>query len=209
MGNRKWYATTRQKAFLTVEQQRVNAEGIYDYLHNQAGLTTAATCAILGNMAKESSLNPGSNTTSNSGGTAGLIQWHPATVLTNWVKVTYKSSVWWYPPYQLKRIIYELDGVIPETWDEAEGYPYSGADFKKMTDLALATRVYYENRERSGGWKEIRYTYAKQWYEYFGGNPDTDTSGEDTTPDETDDPTDSVATTRRGMPIWLYTRRRY
>lgn len=73
-------------SYLTLDQMKVNAQYILDYLRNR-GWTKNAVCGMLGNMQTESTINPGiwqslkKNHHSNG---FGLVQWTPASKYINW-----------------------------------------------------------------------------------------------------------------------------
>ena len=73
-------------AYLSQSQMTDNAQYIADYLINK-GWTRNAIAGILGNMQRESTLNPGlweSLIYGNMSGGYGLVQWTPATGYTSW-----------------------------------------------------------------------------------------------------------------------------
>ena len=94
-GTAKVYAlastdTTR----LSDEQQKANAEYIYDYLSKQ-GWTKEAICGLNGNVEHESHFNPGvwqnwHKTTS--GNAYGIVQWDPASKVLNSIGVDENSA---------------------------------------------------------------------------------------------------------------------
>ena len=72
--------------YLSVSEMTDNAKYIYTFFKN-LGWTANAICGMLGNMQRESTLNPGvwqSLDYENYNGGFGLVQWTPATNLTNW-----------------------------------------------------------------------------------------------------------------------------
>ena len=69
---------TDNKAPLSEEEMRVNAEYIYDYLSEKGG-TTEAICGLLGNVQRESKFNPGEwQKKDNENLGYGIVQWSPA-----------------------------------------------------------------------------------------------------------------------------------
>lgn len=75
---------------LNTEQQKANAEYIYNYLTNE-GWTKNAICGLLGNIQSESSLNPGSwkvkDKMENNVG-YGLVQWTPASKFLKFIGIS-------------------------------------------------------------------------------------------------------------------------
>lgn len=74
---------------LNTEQQKANAEYIYNYLSDK-GWTKNAICALLGNIQSESSLNPGSwevkDVISKNVG-YGLVKWTPASKFLEFINI--------------------------------------------------------------------------------------------------------------------------
>ena len=69
---------TDHKTPLSEEEMQVNAEYIYDYLSEQ-GWTTEAICGLLGNIQRESKMNPGEwQKLNNETKGYGIAQWSPA-----------------------------------------------------------------------------------------------------------------------------------
>lgn len=74
--------------YLTQGEMESNAKEIYIYLSDK-GWTINAISGLLGNMQRESTINPGlwqSLKEGNYSGGYGLVQWTPATKYTNWAK---------------------------------------------------------------------------------------------------------------------------
>ena len=78
--------------YFSTSQMQNNATEFYNYFTNK-GATLEAICGMLGNIQRESTLNPGIKQGSSTALDWGLIQWTPSTVLTNWCK-TYGYN--WY-----------------------------------------------------------------------------------------------------------------
>jgi hypothetical protein len=69
------------------EQQKANAQYIYDYLSNE-GWSKEAICGLLGNIQQESHLNPGVwQSFHNTELGYGLVQWDDATKFLDWAKL--------------------------------------------------------------------------------------------------------------------------
>ena len=157
--------------YFSKSQQENNAIEFYAYFH-QKRLTLESICGMLGNITRESTLNPGIKQGSSTSSGWGLIQWTPATVLTNWCN---KYGYNWYDgTAQCERIIAEGDGTRGASgyWVPTSNYPYSWTEFKSLTDVDEATKAYLYERERAGVEAlELRLQYAKEWYEYLSGEP--------------------------------------
>ena len=146
-----------------------NTWEVYNYLH-PLGFTIESICGIIGNMRSESYLNPGQQELNQGGSYSygyGLIQWTPATSLINYV-----SGDWYDGNLQLDLIVREInqDAGVTGRWIPTAEYPYSGAEFKALTDIETATKSYFHERER-GTWLETRLTYANQSYTILTGEP--------------------------------------
>lgn len=154
--------------YLTYNQMKINAVYIYKSFKDK-GWTLNAICGMLGNMQRESTLNPGiwqSNDVGNMSGGYGLVQWTPASKYINWLLVGDDPSTM---DNNIKRIIYELENNLQ--WISTETYPMSFQDFTTSTarpeDLAS---VFLYNYERAGVAAESeRRRNALNWYLYLGG----------------------------------------
>lgn len=155
--------------YLTYNQMKVNAEYIYKALKDK-GWTLNAVAGMLGNMQRESTLNPGiwqNNDVGNTTGGYGLVQWTPATKYINWLLPGSDASTM---DNNISRILYELENNLQ--WISTELYPMSFKEFTTSTqrpeDLAS---VFLYNYERAGVSAENeRRENALNWYLYLGGN---------------------------------------
>ena len=155
--------------YLTYNQMKVNAEYIYKAFKDK-GWTLNAVAGMLGNMQRESTLNPGiwqNNDVGNTTGGYGLVQWTPATKYINWLLPGSDASTM---DNNISRILYELENNIQ--WISTELYPMSFKEFTTSTgrpeDLAS---VFLYNYERAGVSAENeRRENALNWYLYLGGN---------------------------------------
>ena len=160
------------KHFSTSQMQN-NATEFYNYFTNK-GATLEAICGMLGNIQRESTLNPGIKQGSSTSLGWGLIQWTPSTVLTNWCK-TYGYN-WYDGSAQCDRIYCEGEGTkgAGGSWIPTSEYAYSWSEFLALTDVAESTKAYLYERERAGDVAlNDRLQYASEWYEYFSGKPPT------------------------------------
>ena len=155
--------------YLTYNQMKVNAEYIYKALKDK-GWTLNAVAGMLGNMQRESTLNPGiwqNNDVGNTTGGYGLVQWTPATKYIDWLLPGSDASTM---DNNISRILYELENNIQ--WISTEDYPMSFKEFttskERPEDLAS---VFLYNYERAGVSAENeRRENALNWYLYLGGN---------------------------------------
>ena len=173
-----FYYVIGVQAGLTQAQMENNADIIYQYFSSY-GVTLECICGMLGNWQKESTLNPGckqglAENDRNIGW--GLIQWSPASVLTNWCR---QYNYNWYDGYaQCYRVWCEGTEQLGAggVWlpDYQHGYTYTWNEFISLTDVNEA--VYAWLYERGRGVPETldiehRLLWANQWYEYFTGQP--------------------------------------
>ena len=182
--------------YFSTSQMQNNATEFYIYFINY-GATLEAICGMLGNIQKESTLNPGIKQGSSISLGWGLIQWSPSTVLTNWCK-TYGYN-WYDGAAQCDRISCEGEGTKGASgyWLPTSEYPYSWSEFLALTDVAEATKAYLYERERAGiEALDLRLQYANEWYSYFTGSPVPPTP-----------PTPPTPRKRTTMPIYMMLRK--
>ena len=154
--------------YLTYTQMKVNAIYIYKAFKDK-GWTLNAICGMLGNMQRESTLNPGiwqSNDVGNMDGGYGLVQWTPASKYINRLLPGDDASTM---DNNIKRILYELANNLQ--WISTTTYPMSFQDFTTSRDTPenLAS-VFLYNYERAGVAAESeRRRNALNWYLYLGG----------------------------------------
>lgn len=182
--------------YFSISQMQNNAIEFYNYFINY-GTTLEAICGMLGNIQKESTLNPGIKQGSSTSLGWGLIQWSPSTVLTNWCK-TYGYN-WYDGAAQCVRIKCEGEGTNNANgyWLPTSNYSYSWYEFIALTDVAEATKAYLYERERAGiEALDLRLQYAREWYKYFTG-----------TPIPIAPPTPPTPIKRTSMPIYMMLRK--
>ena len=176
-------------------KQQNNANEFYYYFNNY-GASLECICGMLGNITRESTLNPAIKQGISSNLGWGLIQWTPATILTNWCK-QYRYN--WYDGFaQCERIKCEGEGTQGAVgyWLPTKDYPYKWSEFIALTKVEEATKAYLYERERAGVEAlDIRLKYANDWYNYFTGSP--------ITPIPPTPPTPYV----KKMPIYMMLRR--
>ena len=178
------YKITTDLNVLTEEQQKTNAKEFYNYFKGY--MTLEAMAGILGNIQRESQLNPGQQEYGYGGSTSyghGFIQWTPATILINWCN---NQGLNWYDgKAQCYRIKCEGEGNVEDVyWIPTSSYPYSWSEFCKLTSVSEATKSYLAERERAGeSALDERLEYASNWYEFLSGlsadtyEPRLDSSG--------------------------------
>lgn len=161
------YHETNQLGSMTLEEMQNNAEIIRDYL-TEKGWTLNAICGLLGNIQKESYINPaqwqGGYPIGTEDGGYGLVQWTPSTKYTNWCRNAGYSI---YDGYaQIKCIDEQSYG---REWYPSKGYEITYDEFKQSTQspqyLAL---VFLKNYERAVVEAIVeREQNAYYWYQYF------------------------------------------
>lgn len=152
-------------AYLSVSQMTDNAKYIYNFFRN-LGWTANAICGMLGNMQRESTINPGvwqNLDYENYNGGFGLVQWTPATNLTNWAssRGLDRDSI----ETQCVKIQdeYENGGQYYPTDD----YPLTFSQFASSTETPeYLAEVFCRNYERAGvEAMDERKTNARYWYD--------------------------------------------
>lgn len=198
-GQKKIYALActvygDHKGGLQEEQQKANAEYIYNFLKKQ-GWTVEAICGVLGNMQKESSMNPGAwQYWENQSYGFGLAQWSESKEFLEFAHLdtVQASELSERSPqkmmdaqldYLMKSLNADTDGVecrwlVPAD-EKYYKFPLSDDDLKNMTvkefsqstdDYKELAMVFHASYERSGDDKDgiqKRVDYAETWYLYF------------------------------------------
>ena len=153
--------------YLSESQMQGNALEIYNFL-SPRGWTLEAIAGTLGNMERESTINPGvwqNLSSGNYSGGFGLVQWTPATNYTNWAGANGYSIT--DPTGQL--IWLDTMTVSSGQWIATSDYPMSFDQYKASTaapeNLASA---FMKNFERAGTEAEAeRRSNARKWYDYL------------------------------------------
>lgn len=136
--------------YLSKSEMAVNAQCILDYLRCY-GWTKNAVCAMLGNMERESTINPGiwqSLKENNLSVGYGLVQWTPASKYINWAqsKGWAKENIY----NQLQRILYEVENNNVQ-WQDVGNYNMTFKQFTQSNaSLDWLTEVFLKNYERAG-----------------------------------------------------------
>ncbi len=170
--------------YLSEAEKQINASYIASYLMGY-GWTLNAVSGILGNIERESTVNPGlwqSLDEGNMSGGFGLVQWTPASNLISWCQnngLNYLDI-----DSQLRRILYELDNGLQ--YYATDSYPESFEEFTKSTKSPeYLASAFLHNYERAGVSVEAeRQQNARKWYNFLNGNvtPDTPDNPADTKP---------------------------
>lgn len=179
--------------YLNDDEMRNNAYIVYTSYYRTWSLP--AICGVLGNMQRESTINPGiwESLIVNPSHGFGLVGWTPSTVYTDWAKANgFEIDD---GDGQLKWIDEEIDKQ--HHWIPTSKYPISYSDFKvsdkSPEDLASA---FMYNFERPGVLaEEERRQFARQWFEYL----------------QTIDPSNpwpNPHERRKRMPVWMKIRYR-
>lgn len=155
--------------FFNQEQMQNNAVEFYNYF-NDKGVTLEAICGMLGNIQRESTLNPGIKETESEAKGWGLIQWTPSTVITDWA--TEYGYVWYDGVCQCERIWCEgtKQKGASGYWLPTSQYPYTWSEFIALTDVHEAVRAFLYERERAGVEAlQERLDNADRWFDYLSG----------------------------------------
>ena len=148
--------------YLSQSEMDNNAYLVYSYL-SQRGWSYNAICAVLGNMVRESTINPAlyeSFIVSPSSG-YGLVQWTPATNYQNWANAK---------GYDITEGNYQLEWICDETvpsgqWIPTSQYPISFQEFYTSNDTVdNLTEAFCFNFERAG---VVAMDERKQWANYY------------------------------------------
>lgn len=153
--------------YLSQGEMESNAKEIYTYLSDK-GWTLNAISGLLGNMQRESTINPGlwqSLKEGNYSGGYGLVQWTPATKYTNWAKAN------GYDIGDGTGQLYWIDQLTESSgeWLSVAPYKLTWAQFKVSTETPeYLASAYLKNFERAGTEKEDeRKQNARAWYDYL------------------------------------------
>lgn len=179
-------ATHSSNSYLSLSKMKDNASYIYSYFSG-IGWSDNAICAMLGNMQRESTINPGLWQNMDEGNTSlglGLVQWTPASKLISWCDT-------WGHDYlsieaQCMRIYYELENG--EQYFPTDNYPETFEEFTQSEkSLSYLTTAFLKNYERAGVEAlDERIENAEYWYDYLVLEGGGGSGGSD--PDEPDDP---------------------
>lgn len=159
-------------AYLSQSQMSDNAQYIADYLTDR-GWTQNAIAGMLGNMQRESTMNPGlweSLAYGNMSGGYGLVQWTPATEYTAWADA--RGYPWGnntgnptiYFNGQLECILWEV--ANNQQWIATSSFNFSFSAFTRSTQSPeYLAEAFMRNYERPGVLAlEERKQNARYWY---------------------------------------------
>lgn len=156
--------------YLTIGEMQNNAQIIFTYLTNR-GWTVNAVAGLLGNMQKESTINPGiwQDLSPNPSLGWGLVQWTPSTNFTDWATANgYANDD---GDAQLKWI--DEVTVSFGQWIPTAQYPESFGEFKGSTmSPEYLADCFLKNFERPAEIDQPeRQRYARYWYDWWEGSP--------------------------------------
>ena len=153
--------------FLSLDEMKDNAVYIWAYL-SKKGWSLNAVCGMLGNMQRESTINPAIWQNLDEGNTSlgyGLVQWTPATNYLNWAedRGLDPSAM----DSNLERILYELDNGLQ--YYSTEAYPESFKEYSISTkSIEYLVTAFLKNYERAGVEAlSERISNGEYWYEYL------------------------------------------
>jgi len=158
---------TSGNRYLSLSEMQENAKFIYKQFYG-LGWTLNSIAGMLGNMQRESTINPGiwqSLKEGNLEGGYGLVQWTPATKLIDWAE----ERGWDYSHIQVQCMKIHYEMVDGGQYYETSSYPLSFKEFSESTESPeyLASAFLY-NYERAGvSAEEERRTNARYWYDYL------------------------------------------
>lgn len=194
--------------YLSQSEMENNALCFYGMMYTQFGWTINAIAGMLGNLQRESTINPGIweglvpryDGEYDSG--YGLVQWTPASKYIYW-KPEGEFAPWAGGTWrgngnrECARIEYEVQNGIQwganrmayvKEWGYPTQPPITFQEFKASTDtpdeLASLFVLYYERPSAKGLVMELRREYARKWYKLISGKePPTEPLPEPPEPD--------------------------
>lgn len=183
----KWIKGNR---YLSIGEMQNNAQIIFNTLLLK-GWTKNAIAGMLGNMQKESTINPGiwQNLNPNQSLGWGLVQWTPSTNFTDWAAANGYANddgdaqlIW-------------IDTVTASVgqWIPTTQYPETFGEFKVSTQTPeYLADCFLKNFERPGEIDQPdRQRYARYWFDWWEGSP---------VPPPNPNPEPDW---KRSMPIWF------
>lgn len=186
-----WVVIEGTREYLTKAQMENNAVEFNAYFTGK--YTLESICGMLGNIQRESTLNPGMKQTTSVSSGWGLIQWTPSSNLTQYANAQGKD--WKDGKLQCQLINAEVLEGYGGQWIPTQSYPYSGLEFSQLADVEEAVKAYCFERERAGVVAlDERIQNGKNWFEYLSGTPL---------------PPTPTPLTKRHLPIYMMMRRRF
>ena len=184
--------------YLGTGEMQNNATIVFSYLMAK-GWTANAVSGVLGNMQKESTVNPGiwQNLNPNNPSLGwGLVQWTPSTNYTNW------ASTNGYTNDDGNGQLEWIDSVTAPIgqWIPTDQYPESFGEFKvsTLTPEYLAD-CFLKNFERPADIDQPdRQKYARYWYDWYNNSYVPPPN-----------PPENGGEWKRSMPIWFCMKKLY
>ena len=154
-----------------------NAQAVWTFFTGK-GFTQECTAGIMGNLQQESGMDP---TKYQSGGGVGrgICQWTVGSDRFKNLEAHAKSNGkdWKDLQSQLEFLDLELQGKDPTTKSYLQKYVGGYDNFKKLTDVKQACKVFEDSFERAGKpMMEKRYAYAEEFYNKFKGGSSAQTA---------------------------------
>lgn len=188
-----WVVIEGTGKYLTGAQMENNAVEFNAYFTGK--YTLESICGMLGNIQRESTLNPGIKQTASVSSGWGLIQWTPSSNLTHYANAQGKD--WKDGKLQCQLINAEVLEGYGGQWIPTKSYPYSGLEFSQLADVEEAVKAYCFERERAGVVAlDERIQNGKNWFEYLSGTPLPPTPP-------------PTPLTKSHLPIYMMMRRRF
>ena len=193
-----WVVIEGTGKYLTRAQMENNAVEFNAYFAGK--YTLESICGMLGNIQRESTLNPGIKQTASASSGWGLIQWTPSTNLTHYAGA--QGRDWKDGSLQCQLINAEVLEGYGGQWIPTKKYPYTGLQFSQLTDVEEAVRAYCFERERAGVVAlEQRIDNGRNWFEYLSGAP--------APPKPPAPPAPPAPSARKHMPVYMMLHRRF
>ena len=194
-----------------------NAKAVYTFFTGK-GYTPEVAAGILGNMTQESNVDPTAIQGGGRGPAAGICQWENYNKKSaRWKGLSdyaaSKGKAWTDLQSQLEWLDMELQGKDPTTLSLLKKYVGGYEQFKALTDVRKATKVFEDSFERAGKPNmERRYSAAENYYNQFkssgnlditaGTGPATATAAETYTGDTIPTSLNGWAYYKQGDPQW-------
>lgn len=190
----EWLSGNR---YLSIGEMQNNAAIVFDYLLGK-GWSVEAVSGLLGNVQKESTINPAiwQDLTVNPSMGYGLVQWTPSTNITSWLTEN---------GYDLDDGTAQLLWIDTETvptgqWIETDNFPISFEEFKHSKDtpenLSYAFMYNFERpKDKEQPERKVNARYWYDWYNNLYVPPDN--------------PPSTGGEWSASMPIWFYIPRKY
>lgn len=184
--------------YLSIGEMQNNAAIVFSKM-TEYGWTPEAISGMLGNMQKESTINPGIYQNLDSDHAQpwgfGIVQFTPYTKWTDWADEK---------GYHMDDGNGQLEWIQTQVtprgeWIETSQYPISFTEFQKSKDTPenLAYTFMYNFERPTSLNQPERKEYARYWYDWY---------NNDYVPP--DNPPDNGGEWKRKMPIWFYLERR-